>query len=127
MNKNILLVEDDSAIIDIYQTVMTKNGFTVEVISLGADVIKKVQEISAGGAPRPDIILLDLILPDMNGTEILREVRAHQETKDIKVFILSNQEDVERQLPEGIKADKIMVKANVTPTDLVEIIKKEIA
>ena len=125
--KKIILVEDDSAIIDIYQTMLKKNHFDVEVLSLGADVMKKVQEIAEGTAPKPDILLLDLILPDMNGTEILTAIRKNPATKNMKVFFLTNQENAESMMPEGIKPDKIVIKANTTPTDLVEIIKKALA
>lgn len=124
--KKIILVEDDPAIIDIYQTVMKKNHFDVDVLSLGADVLKKIQDISEGVEPLPDVLLLDLILPDMNGVEILSKIRNTSATKDMKVFILTNQENAQNQLPEGIKADKIIIKANTSPTDLVDIIKKEI-
>ena len=122
--KKIILVEDDPAIIDIYRTVMRKSHFDVQVLSLGADVLKKIQDISEGAEPLPDVLLLDLILPDMNGVEILNKIRNTPATKSLKVFILTNQENAQNQLPEGVKADKIIIKANTSPTDLVEIIKK---
>ncbi len=127
MNKKIILVEDDAAIIDIYQTMMVKSHLDVQVLSMGADVMKAVKEIADGIAPKPALLLLDLILPDMNGSEILAEIRKNPATADMKVFILSNQENAEKQLPEGVKADKIIIKANTTPTDLLAIIKKELS
>ncbi len=126
MSKKIVLVEDDAAIIDIYQTMLTKSHFDVEVLSLGADVIKKIKDVAEGTSPKPDIFLLDLILPDMNGTEILAEIRKTPATKDVKAFILTNQENAEGQMPAGVKPDKIIIKANTTPSDLVEIIKEAI-
>ena len=71
------------------------------------------------------MILLDLILPDMNGLDILAEVKKNPKLKDILVFILSNQSDA--QIPEGAaKPDKFMIKANITPTELLEVVQKEL-
>lgn len=127
MVKKIILVEDDSAIIDIYQTMIKKAGFDVEVISLGQEVLKRVKEVVAGEKPRPDMMLLDLILPDMNGIEILAEIRKNEATKSIKVFILTNQEESGVATSDSVKPDKFIVKANMTPTQLIEVIKQELA
>src|SRR3989338_1010216 len=121
-NKKILLVEDDSAIIDIYQTMMQKADLAVEVASSGQEVLKKIKNIAAGEAEKPDIILLDLILPDMNGMDILTAIKNNEATKTIKVFILTNQEESKTQIPGTIKPDKFIIKANITPTQLLETI-----
>lgn len=126
MNKKIYLVEDDSAIIDIYETVMKRANFDVEAISLGQDAIQKIQSVAAGETPKPDLILLDLILPDMNGIDILREVRTNPATKDIKVFVISNQEKLDIPESESVVVDKFIIKAHISPTQLVEVIKKEL-
>ncbi len=121
--KKVVLVEDDPAILDIYETMIKKAGYEVEVCSSGQEAIKKMQSVQAGEASRPDIVLLDLILPDVNGIEVLKEVRKHQATKDTIVFILSNQGGVELEGQE-VKPDKFIVKANITPTELIEVIKQ---
>lgn len=126
MNKKVYLIEDDSAIIDIYEMMMKKAHFDVEVMSLGQEVVKKLKNVASGQEPKPDIILLDLILPDMNGMDILREIRGNDVTKDIKVFILSNQDKLDAPDLETIKPDKFIIKAHITPTQLVETIKKEL-
>lgn len=126
MAKKIILVEDDSAITEIYQTVMKKAHFDFEVFDSGQEVIKMIKDVQAGQIPKPDIFLLDLILPDMNGMEILRELKKDSVTKDIKVFILSNQEFSESQKPDDIKPDKFIIKAHIRPTELLEVIKKEL-
>ena len=117
-------MEDDVAIIDIYETMIKKANFDVEVISLAQDVIKKMKDIVAKEAEKPDIVLLDLILPDMNGIEVLKEIRKNNATKDIKVFILTNQEDGQGEKEDGVRPDKFIIKANITPTQLVETIKE---
>ncbi len=123
--KKVLLVEDDSAIIDIYQTMIKKANFDVEVISLGQEVIKKMKELKGSDQPKPDIILLDLILPDINGIEVLKEIKSNSFTKDIIVFILTNQEESQQRLGDT-KPDKFIIKANITPTQLIGLIKEQL-
>lgn len=127
--KKILLIEDDSAIADIYQTVLKKAQFDVETIALGQEAIKKMKDIASGKEEivKPDIVLLDLVLPDINGMEVLSEIRKHDETKNIKVFILSNQEVVDSKEPGAAHPDKSIIKANITPSQLAEIVTQELA
>lgn len=124
-NKKVLLVEDDSAIIDIYQMMIKKAGFDVEVISSGQEVIKRIKDLKANEQSKPDIVLLDLILPDINGAEVLKEIKNNNVAKDIKVFILTNQEEGLQKLGD-VKPDKFIIKANITPTQLIELIKEQL-
>ncbi len=124
--KKVILVEDDLAIIDIYQTMIQKAGFDVEAIGSGQEVIKKIKELKAGDPSKPDIVLLDLILPDINGIEVLKEIRKNNTTKDICVFILTNQEESQISKLDGIKPDKFIIKANITPIQLVALIKEQL-
>lgn len=127
INKKILLVEDDLAIIDIYETMMKRANLKIETIKLGQEAVNIIKDIKSGEHPKPDIVLLDLILPDINGIEILKAIRKNKETEDIVVFILTNQEKT--QLPEFIdfKPDKIIIKANTPPTQLLKIIKEQLS
>lgn len=122
--KKVFLVEDDSAIVDIYQIVMKKAHFAVQVFQSGQEAIKCINEMKM--EDRPDIFLLDLILPDVDGMEILKAVRQNAITKDAAVFILSNREAIEPTGPENIKADKVLIKAHVSPTQLVDLIKVQL-
>ena len=122
--KKIILVEDDPAIIDIYETLMKKAHFDVRVISLGQEVINMIKNIEEGTELKPDIILLDLILPDINGIEVFKEIKKNKKTKDIKIFILTNQKDVQPQQLGDEKPDKFIIKANISPTQLLELIKE---
>ncbi len=123
--KRIIIVEDDPAISEIYQTVLEKASFQVEVISSGQEAISKIKE-QATGEERPDLVILDLILPDIDGIEVLSALRKEPTTKDLIVFIFSNQENTETEEIKAARPDKYLIKANTTPTHLVEIVRKEL-
>jgi len=122
--KKIILVEDDPAIIDIYETLMKRAHFDVRVISLGQEVISMIKNIADGTEPKPDLILLDLILPDISGIEVFKEIKKNEKTKDIKIFIITNQQDIQSGQLGSAKPDKFIIKANISPTQLLELIKE---
>lgn len=124
--KRIILVEDDSAIVDIYKTLMEKANFDVRVIGLGQEVIKMIKDIEEGTELKPDIILLDLILPDINGIEVFKEIKKNPKTKYIKVFILTNQQDVQQEQLGDEAPDEFIVKANIAPTQLLKLIQEHL-
>lgn len=129
MKKLILLIEDDEMIIDVYTTALEKIGhFKVEALKKGQDVLKWVQEAKQGKAKKPDLILLDLILPDMNGLDLLREMKKEKEIKDIPVFILTNytSQELER-ISIDLKSEKYLTKAKFTVKELVEMVKERLA
>ena len=105
-NKKIFIVEDDSAIADVYKTVIEKSHFRVEVFGLGQEVIKAVKELSTNKEKKPDIVLLDLILPDINGMEVLKEIRGSEDLRDIMQFF--KQES--KVLPKEIKEEFFFAK-----------------
>jgi DNA-binding response OmpR family regulator len=117
--KNILLVEDDPFLVDIYTTKLKENGFSVEVSLDGDDCMRKLQE------KLPDLMLLDIVLPSVDGWEIIRKVKKEDKLKDLKVVILSNlgqKGEVEKGLKLG--ASKYLIKAHYTPSEVVEEVKK---
>ena len=119
MEKTILLVEDDVFLIDIYSSKIKEAGFEVEVAEDGEAAIKKAKET------KPDIVLLDLVLPKADGWEFLKEIKAIPELKDTKIIILSNlgqKDEIEKGLQMG--ADKYLVKAHYTPSEVIEEVKK---
>lgn len=124
--KKILLVEDDPAILDIYKIIMEKAGFAVDVIELGQRAINQIKDMAAGNAEKPDMVLLDLVLPDVNGMEVLKEIKKNDATKDIFVFILTNQKNGQSLESDDIKPEKIIIKADITPTQLVKIIEEQL-
>lgn len=117
--KTIFLVEDDPFLIDIYSTKFKKEGFQVEVIQNGEKALERIKE------KIPDVLILDLVLPSLNGWEILHEIqRMKLENKNLekmKIVILSNlgqKEDVEKGLQLG--ASKYLIKVFYTPDEVVK-------
>ena len=112
----IVIVEDNVALADIYQTLLVANGFDVSVANdgrAGADLIKQVV---------PDLVLLDLMLPVLSGDMVLFEMRSDFKCKDIKVIMLTNISEAEA--PEGLDKlgfSRYIVKANLQSAQLPEI------
>lgn len=122
MAKKILLVEDEPTIIEIYKTAFEAKGFEIDSAKLGETALQKLEE-----GPKPDIVLLDLVLPDMNGIDILKKMREKEETKDIYVFILTNYSSKEiREKGFDLKVEDYITKADHTPNEIVEIVKKKL-
>ncbi|OGZ27476.1 MAG: hypothetical protein A2365_03325 [Candidatus Nealsonbacteria bacterium RIFOXYB1_FULL_40_15] len=119
MNNIILLVEDDPFLIDIYTTKLKEVGYNVQVAQDGEEAMSKIKEY------KPDLVLLDIVLPTVNGWEILKRVKKDEELSGVRIVILSNlaeKEEVERGINAG--AIKYLVKAHYTPTEVVAEIRK---
>ena len=117
--KKILFIEDESALQDTLGGVLRKEGYNVISALDGEIGLKLAKE------ENPDLILLDLILPKMDGFEVLKELNKGEGTKDIPVIILTNLErtqDISKALELGAKT--YLVKANYTLKEVVEKVKK---
>jgi len=117
--KKILLVEDDPFLVDIYSTKLKEAGFSVQIVTDGKDVLEKVKE------DIPDLLLLDIVLPNFNGWEILRKIERDDQLKGLKVVLLSNlgeKQEIEKGLKLG--AVRYLVKAHYTPSEVIEEVKK---
>ena len=108
-NKKVLVVEDDTLLKDMLGQQLTKDGWQVLHATEGA------QALTLSESESPDVMLLDLLLPGMDGFEILTALKAKDTTKNIPVIVLSNlgqQEDVDKAMKLG--AADFMIKANFT-------------
>ncbi|MDP2672095.1 MAG: response regulator [Candidatus Daviesbacteria bacterium] len=117
----ILLIEDDLSLMKIYSNKLRISGFEVSVATTGDEGLRKAQ------VELPQIILLDLILPGMDGFLVLEELKKNPVTEGIPVVILSNlgqQTDIERGKRLG--AVDYLVKSDVSLTDVVAKVKKYI-
>jgi len=115
----ILLIEDDPLLIDIYTTKLKSSDFEVEVEDDGARVVAQIEKI------KPDLVVLDIVLPHMDGWDILRQIRGNKLIRNTKVMILSNlgqKDEVDRGMSLG--AVKYLIKADYTPTQVVAEIRK---
>ena len=125
MGNEILLIEDEMPAVAIYEKVFRKAGFKIKSLMTGEEALSELKKIKKKGEGKPKLILLDLILPDMNGIEILKEVKSEEETKDIPVVILTNYKDpgVE-QTGENLGAKTYIVKTDITPDKIVSTVEK---
>jgi len=118
--KKILLIEDEKILSEMYEIRLKREGF--DVINTrdaegGIELIKK---------EKPDLILLDLLLPGMQGQEALRVLKEGPRTKNIPVIILSNYDTPEVRREATKYKTKYILKANITTKDLVELVKEAI-
>ncbi|MDP1629009.1 MAG: response regulator, partial [bacterium] len=114
----IFLVEDDQFLGGLMSNKLEKEGFSVVRVLDGEEAVKKIFE------DRPDLVLLDIILPGMDGFEVLKRLREDPQTAKIPVIMLTNlgaKEDIERGFKLG--AQDYMVKAHFTPGEIVAKIK----
>jgi DNA-binding response OmpR family regulator len=114
--RKILLVEDDMFISDIYQTKLKGDGFDVTSVENGLEALKKLE-----GGLMPDLILLDIMMPYMDGLEFLKHLRAKEEWKTVPVMLLTNLFQKE-QVDEGLSlgASDYLIKSHFTPSEVVE-------
>lgn len=116
---NILVAEDDKYYANIYKTKLTAEGFEVVVVRDGKQALKAVRE------KKPDLILLDLIMPIKDGFETLKELKADKNLKSIKVIVLSNLgQDEDIQKTKDLGAQEYLVKTNMSITEMVEKVKE---
>jgi len=116
--KTILIVEDDKFLRELISRKLSGEGFEVFGAVDGEEGIKKIKE------GKPDLVLLDLILPGIDGFEVLARLREDPEFSSIPVIILSNlgqREEVERGLKLG--AIDYLIKAHFTPGEIIEKIR----
>jgi len=121
--RKILLVEDEPLLIDLYKERFGEESFDCWVATDGKEALRLALK-------KPNLILLDILLPGLNGFEILRKLKANLETRDIPVIVLTNlgseQSDHDRKLAMTLGAIDYLVKSYHTPDELVEIIQKRL-
>lgn len=119
----ILLIEDDPFTLELYKEIFAFPKFELEVVSYCSDGVKILKEIREGRKKAPDLVLLDLILPDQSGINFLIEAKKYPETKNLKIFALTNYSDPkfnQELIEHGI--DKILLKTDYTPKKLINLI-----
>ena len=116
----ILLVEDDEFIAEIYQKKLADAGFEVVNVKTGKEVLKRVTETAY------DLVLLDMVLPELSGMEVLQELRTKPEyDQNLKVVVFSNLSSPEEQ--EAAKkagATGFISKTNFSPSQVIDEVKR---
>lgn len=118
----IAIIEDDAAISQMYRIKFEAEGFTVETAEngkLGYELLEKF---------RPDIVLLDLMMPEINGDELLVKIRGEDWGKNLKVIVLTNMG--EEEAPDRLRAldvSAFIVKSDMTPRQVAELVKKQLS
>jgi DNA-binding response OmpR family regulator len=112
IGKRILLVEDDSFLGSILSTRLRNKQVDVAYAASGEDALAEIKK------QKPDMVLLDVLLPGINGFEVLESIRKDAETKDMHVIVLSNFSQVEDQKRAVMLGADFMVKALVNPDNI---------
>ncbi len=118
----VAIIEDDQAISQMYRIKFEAEGYEVETAVNGKHGLKLCEDI------KPDIVLLDLMMPEMNGDEMLQQMRKTDWGKDMRVIILTNMG--EQEAPAILKelgVRRFIVKAEMTPRQVAEMVKAELA
>lgn len=118
--QTIMIVEDDTFVMDIYQTKLSQEGFGIISAANGMEALKKLE----GGEIIPDLILLDIIMPYVNGLEVLKKVKEREKLKNIPVILLTNlsqKEEVNKGIELG--ANDYLIKSHFTPSEVLEKIR----
>lgn len=117
--KSVLLIEDDPFLIDIYGQKFKKSGLKIRVAENASKAFSFLEE------ELPDVILLDVVLPQMDGWSILKKIRANKNWDKCRIIIFSNlsqKEEVEKGLSLG--ANSYLIKSQHTPAEVVEKVEK---
>lgn len=116
MKKKILIIEDDEMLLDMYRQKFRMEGFSVISAKNGQTAIYKAKQI-------PDLILLDILMPKMNGFEVLKRIKEDSQTCKIPVIVLTNigseSVDNDKNLALSLGARDYLVKALNTPEEVV--------
>lgn len=116
--KKILLVEDDDGLANVYKMRLETEGFAVKRVPNGEDALASAIEY------KPDLIVLDVMMPKVSGFDVLDILRNTPETANVKVVMLTAlSQDSDKEKAEKLGADDYMVKSQVVIADVVERIK----
>ncbi len=120
MQKVILVVEDEANILDPLEFLLERQGLKVESVTDGAAACRRLEEVA------PDLILLDVMIPNIDGFEVLRTVRARYTSKELPVVMLSARgQEADRLKAEGLGANDFITKP-FSNDDLVRRTRKQL-
>ncbi|MDP4038541.1 MAG: response regulator [bacterium] len=122
LRKKILIIEDDQILAEMYQLKFINNGYSVDILLDGSKVGNYLK------TNKPDLIVLDIILPGQNGLMILKKMRKKSDSQNIPVVILTNLSqtdiDMNEHLAKVLGIRDYLIKAKWTPSKVVERVQK---
>lgn len=118
MKKKILVVEDEQTLSEAYQLILESEGYDVSLASDG------VEALAITASQEPDLILLDVRMPNMNGIEFLEKYNVAKNHPHTKVIVFSNL-DTQKEITEAYElgADRYILKAWASPKELIQLVK----
>ena len=117
----ILLIEDEEIMIGLLQKKLTNEGYEVSVARDGEEGLKAMREV------RPDLVLLDIIMPKMGGFEVMEEMNKDKELKKIPVIVISNSgQPVELDKAQKLGAKDWLIKTEFDPQEVIDKVKKQV-
>lgn len=119
--KKVLLVEDDEALSAVYRSRLELEGFAIRQVNNGEDALSTTMEY------RPDLILLDAMMPRISGFDVLDILRNTPETANVRIIMLTAlSQPKDRERAQRLGADEYLVKSQVVISDVVDCIKRHL-
>ena len=123
MTKRILLIEDEDIMVDLLEKKLSMEGYEVFVTRNGKEGLEKMKEME----PKPDLVLLDIVMPVMGGFEVMEEMLKDESLKNIPVIVISNSgQPVELDRAKKLGAKDWLIKTEFDPKEVLEKVKKQI-
>lgn len=118
MTKKILIVEDDQILADMYKLKFKNEGFDTHAVNSGKECLDWLKKTKA------DLLIIDIMLPKMNGLQLIKNIRKNLKTQKIKIVILTNltQSDINlhQTIRESLAVDGFFEKSKISPSQLVK-------
>jgi CheY-like chemotaxis protein len=121
MAKKILIIEDEEILISLLQRKLTQENYEITIARDGEEGLKKMKEV------RPDLILLDIIMPKKGGFEVMEEMQKDKGLEKIPVIIISNSgQPVEIDRAQKLGVEDWLIKTEFDPQEVIEKVKRQI-
>jgi two-component system, OmpR family, copper resistance phosphate regulon response regulator CusR len=116
--KKILIIEDDSFLVEVYANKLEEKGFEIEAARDGEEGLDLLEKKDF------DLVVLDISLPGIDGWQVLEKMRSSEKNKETKVIILSNAEVQDLNKLNELKVEKYLIKVNYTSSEVVSEIEE---
>ena len=119
--KKILIIEDEEILLELIQKKLTQEGYQVDVAKDGQEGLNKIKE------GKPDLVLLDIVMPKMGGFEVIEKVGQDEELKNIPIIIISNSgQPVELNRAKELGIRDWLIKTDFDPEEVVNKVRKQL-